>query len=58
MIKVNNVPDYAKTKRFWVIRKVDDEYWFYGAFDDVTKAFNSCRELDNGTLIENTEISK
>lgn len=58
MVKVNNVSDYAKTKRFWVIRKVDGEYWFYGAFDNVTMAFNSCRELDNGTLIENTEISK
>jgi hypothetical protein len=58
MVKVNNVSDYAKTKRFWVIREVDGEYWFYSAFDDVTKAFNSCKELSNGTLIENSEISK
>lgn len=62
MVKVNNVPDYAKTRRFWVVKIVDGEYWFYGAFNDVTKAYNSCREFGNCTLsctlIENTEISK
>lgn len=57
-VEVNNVPDYAMSKRFWVIREVYDEYWFFGAFNDVTKAFNSCKELSNGTLIENTEISE
>lgn len=57
-VDVNNVPDYAMSKRFWVIREVYDEYWFFGAFNDVTKAFNSCKELSNGTLIENTEISE
>lgn len=57
-VEVNNVPDYAMAKRFWVIREVYDEYWFFGAFNDVTKAYNSCKELSNGTLIENTEISE
>lgn len=56
MLNVNNVPKYAKSKRFWVIREVDEEHWFYGAFDDVTEAFKSAKAVENALLIENTEL--
>lgn len=56
MLNVNNVPKYAKSRRFWVIREVGEEYWFYGAFDDVTRAFKSAKEVENALLIENTEL--
>lgn len=47
MLNVNNVPKYAKSRRFWVIREVGEEHWFYGAFDDVTRAFKSAKEVEN-----------
>jgi hypothetical protein len=56
MLNVNNVSKYAKSKRFWVVREVDEEYWFYGAFDDVTEAFKSAKAIENALLIENTEL--
>lgn len=56
MLNVNNVPKYAKSRRFWVIREVGEEHWFYGAFDDVTRAFKSAKEVENALLIENTEL--
>ena len=56
MIDVNNVCDYAKSMRFWVVREVDSEYWFYGAYDDVTKAFKCAKDIDNALLIENELI--
>lgn len=56
MLNVNNAPKYAKSRRFWVIREVGEEHWFYGAFDDVTEAFKSAKEVENALLIENTEL--
>jgi hypothetical protein len=57
MLNVDNVSEYAKFKRFWVIREVGEEYWFYGAFDDVTEAFKSAKAIENALLIENTDLT-
>lgn len=35
---INNMPDYAYNHKFIVYRVVDGENWFYGAYDDVSKA--------------------
>ena len=32
--KINNLPQYATERKYIVVRKVDGEYWFYGAWDD------------------------
>ncbi len=31
---VNNVPSYAWEIRCWVVREVDGELWFYGAYNE------------------------
>lgn len=51
-MKINNVPKYANDYRFFVVREVDDEYWFYGAYDDRNRANNVAMQVD-GIVIEN-----
>ena len=35
MMKVNNVPDYAYGKKYWVVlRNSVNDIWFYAATDD------------------------
>ena len=53
-MKINNIPDYAKEKKYIVYREVNDENWFYGAFNDLCKAAMSAGAV-NGRLVENDE---
>ena len=36
---VKNIPDYAYDRAFIVARECGDELWFWGAFDDLAKAY-------------------
>ena len=54
-IKINNEPDYAKNYEFVVVRKVDDEYWFYGAYTDGFKAERVAIAID-GVVFHNVRI--
>lgn len=53
-MKINNVPVYAKEKKYIVYREVNDENWFYGAFNDINKAAMSAGAI-NGRLAENDD---
>lgn len=43
-MKINNMDDYAKTKKYIVFRIVDGENWFYDAWDDFEKALKQAVE--------------
>jgi hypothetical protein len=49
-VKINNLPDTAKNRKYIVFRYVDDEAWFYDAWDDHTKALAQAVEI-NGQFI-------
>ena len=53
MMHVNNVPEYAHHHRYWVVRAVNGELWFYGAWDDEDRANEVAAELPNGALVFN-----
>ena len=43
-MKINNMPDWAKRKKYIVFRMIDGEAWFYDAWNDYLKAFKQCME--------------
>lgn len=45
-LRVHNVPDYAKTKRCLLVKTVQGEIWFYGAYDNYNKAVEHMTELN------------
>lgn len=55
MDRIKNCPNYAKDYEFVVVRKVDDEYWFYGAYADGFKAEQVCLEI-GGVIFHNVRI--
>ena len=48
--KVNNLPDYAEKYKHIVARAVDGEMWFYGAYNDESKAVNVARSVGGCVL--------
>lgn len=52
MMKINNLPEYAKTKKYIVARRVDGELWFWGAWDDRDTA-NEVALEEGGITIKN-----
>ena len=48
--KINNLPEYAQNYNYVVVRFVDDEFWFYGAYNDPIEARLACDEC-YGTAI-------
>ena len=53
-IKINNLPDYAQDYRYIVITIVDDELWFYGAYNDYEKALLVARETSDRMVVDNS----
>ena len=45
MLNVNNLPEYAKDYSWLVCNVVDDELWFWGAFNDHDKAFKVATDI-------------
>lgn len=43
---INNLPEYANNYKFIVVRIVDGERWFWGAFNDYQRAINVAIEID------------
>lgn len=43
--EINNVPDYAYDYNYVVARECEDEFWFWGAFDDFKKALTVAQEI-------------
>lgn len=49
---INNKPEYASEYNFIVASKVDDELWFYGAYNDEEKANKTARMIDGVVIRE------
>lgn len=43
---INNLPEYAKEYKFIVYIEVDDEKWFYGAYNNAEKAREVANTVD------------
>lgn len=54
-IKINNYPDYADEYVYIVVRLVDNEFWFYGAYDTPNFSNKVAAELGNAAVIERYE---
>ena len=55
VVKINTEPKYANDYEFIVARKVDDEYWFWGAYEDGFRAEQAALEI-NGVIFHNVRI--
>lgn len=53
VIRVNNFEEYAKDRKWVVIRMYEDEAWFYDAWDEDHKedAYKQAHEVD-GIVVE------
>lgn len=54
--KINNKPAYANDYEFIVARECDNEYWFWGAYENGFKAEQAATEV-NGVIFHNVRIS-
>ena len=52
MTKINNLPNYASEYSMVVARYIDGEYWFWGAYNDGSKAEKVAFEI-GGEIINN-----
>ena len=48
--KINNMPEYAATKKYIVVRRVNGELWFWGAWNDRDAANEAALEIGGITL--------
>ena len=53
---INNKPASGDNYEFIVARKVDNEFWFYGAYSDGFKAGNVASELSDAVVFHNVRI--
>lgn len=49
---INNVPDYASEYKYIVARRVGEELWFWGAWNDYERANEVALEI-GGEVIKN-----
>lgn len=54
-MKINNLPEYAKNCRYIVVRLNGDDAWFWGAYEDLAKAYQSANEI-NGIVVVKDEV--
>lgn len=54
MLNVNNLSESAKNYPFWVVREVNSAFWFWDAYKDNDKAFQTAVAID-GIVVYNTE---
>ena len=50
-MKIMNLPQYATEKDFIVVTNVDDELWFYGAYDTMDKAVEAVSTCEDRIII-------
>ena len=51
-VKINNLPDYAINHDYIVVRAVNGELWFYGAYDTEERAYEVA-EIEDGAVLRN-----
>ena len=56
-VKVNNVPDYAREYKYWVVRNSEGELWFYGAWQDKETAYHVATLVNNGLVVEKEDMA-
>lgn len=49
---INNLPAYANNYKYIVVREVDGELWFWGAWNDANKANEAALAID-GEVVTN-----
>ena len=49
MTKINNLPTYATEYKYLVAREIDGELWFYGAYNEGSRAERAAVEC-NGEI--------
>ena len=54
-MKINNMPEYASHYEFMVVRDVNGELWFYGAYRNGFKAEQVALEI-HGLIVHNVRI--
>lgn len=47
---INNLPEYARRYNYIVVKKVDNELWFYGAWNSANDADNAAEEIGGMVL--------
>ena len=53
-VHINNLKEYAKEHKYIVAKVIDNELWFWGAWDDMLKAEKVAHELGNAVVVVNT----
>lgn len=54
---INRMPSYAAEYKYIVYREVNGQNWFYGAYNDVTKAASVAAEI-RGYVVERDDIDE
>lgn len=49
---INNLPAYANEYKYIVVRRVDGEFWFWGAWNDCNRANEVAIEI-GGEVVTN-----
>ena len=49
---IKNLPGYANDYTYVVARKVDGEWWFWGAYNDFTTAGDAAWEIDGDVFTQ------
>ncbi len=52
---IHNCPEYAYDYEFVVARKCDEEWWFWGAYEDGFTAERAAKEI-GGVIFHNVRI--
>ena len=55
MMNINNMPSYANEYAYIVACECDNEYWFYGAYNDKGQAEQVATDCE-GVVFNNLEI--
>lgn len=56
-MKVNNVSENAKKYPWMVVRLVDDEWWYYGVWNDVNEAARVAAE-EGGAVVPSDVVEE
>lgn len=56
MIRINDLPAYACDYKYIVVSKVNNEYWFYGSFNDFERAMRIADKI-GGWVIFKDEVA-
>lgn len=56
-MEIKNMPTYASNYKYLVVRDVNNELWFWGAYKTITEAEIVASDI-NGTVLHNIKNNK